>query len=166
RILLRRKSHVLPRTSVRTAVNGLLFQEKDNLLPDSSVYETKSSRQVTENELADILFGEKIGKHLKSNAIAVVKHQQLIGSGVGQTSRVDALKQSIGKARERGFSLEGAVLYSDAFFPFADSAELALQAGIEVLAEPGGSMRDQDTIDFCEQNGMCLVFTKFRHFRH
>jgi phosphoribosylaminoimidazolecarboxamide formyltransferase/IMP cyclohydrolase len=166
RILLRRKSHALPQHSVRTAVNGLLFQEKDNLLPDTSVYERKSSRQVTENELADIVFGEKIGKHLKSNAIAIVKQQQLIGSGVGQTSRVDALKQSIGKARERGFSLDGAVLYSDAFFPFADSAELALEAGIKVLAEPGGSVKDQDTIDYCEKHDMCLIFTKYRHFKH
>ncbi|HEX2898447.1 MAG TPA: bifunctional phosphoribosylaminoimidazolecarboxamide formyltransferase/IMP cyclohydrolase PurH, partial [Bacteroidia bacterium] len=166
RILLRRKSHALPTTTVRTAVNGLLFQEKDNLQPDFSVYEAKSTRQVTENELADVIFGEKIGKHLKSNAIAIVKQQQLIGSGVGQTSRVDALKQSIAKARERGFALDGAVLYSDAFFPFADSAELALQAGIQVLAEPGGSVKDQETIDFCEQHGMCLIFTKYRHFRH
>jgi phosphoribosylaminoimidazolecarboxamide formyltransferase/IMP cyclohydrolase len=166
RILLRRKSHVLPTTTVRTAVNGLLFQEKDNLLPETSVYTVKSSRQVTENELADIVFGEKIGKHLKSNAIAIVKQQQLIGSGVGQTSRVDALKQSIAKAREKGFDLKGSVLYSDAFFPFADSAELALQAGIEVLAEPGGSVKDQDTIDFCEQHNMCLIFTKYRHFKH
>jgi phosphoribosylaminoimidazolecarboxamide formyltransferase / IMP cyclohydrolase len=166
RILLRRKSHDLPKTMVRTAVNGLLFQEKDNLVPDPSVYEAKSKRQVTENELADVIFGEKIGKHLKSNAIAIVKQQQLIGSGVGQTSRVDALKQSIAKARERGFSLKGSVLYSDAFFPFADSAELALQAGIEVLAEPGGSVKDQDTIDFCEKHQMCLIFTQYRHFRH
>jgi phosphoribosylaminoimidazolecarboxamide formyltransferase/IMP cyclohydrolase len=90
----------------------------------------------------------------------------LIGSGVGQTSRVDALRQSIAKATERGFSLTGSVLYSDAFFPFADSAELALQAGIEVLAEPGGSVKDQETIDFCEKHGMCLIFTKYRHFRH
>ncbi|MBP8073457.1 MAG: bifunctional phosphoribosylaminoimidazolecarboxamide formyltransferase/IMP cyclohydrolase [Bacteroidia bacterium] len=166
RILLRRKSHDLPRHTVRTAVNGLLFQEKDNLLTDSSVYEPKSTRQVTENELADVIFGEKIGKHLKSNAIAIVRQKQLIGSGVGQTSRVDALKQSIAKAGERGFSLKGAVLYSDAFFPFADSAELALKAGIEVLAEPGGSVKDQETIDFCEKHGMCLIFTKYRHFRH
>lgn len=166
RILLRRKVHQLPATTVRTAVNGLLFQEKDNLFVDASVYEAKSTRQVTENELADVVFGERVGKHLKSNAIAIVKQQQLIGSGVGQTSRVDALKQGIAKAREKGFSLKGAVLYSDAFFPFADSAELALAAGIEVLAEPGGSVKDQDTIDYCEQHGMCLIFTKYRHFKH
>ncbi len=166
RILLRCKSHELPTATVRTAVNGLLYQEKDNLLPDTSVYTAKSKRQATENQLADIVFGEKIGKHLKSNAIAIVKQQQLIGSGVGQTSRVDALKQSIAKAKEKGFDLSGSVLYSDAFFPFADSAELALQAGIEVLAEPGGSVKDQETIDFCEQHGMCLVFTQYRHFKH
>ncbi len=166
RILLKRKSHVLPKHTFRSAVNGVLYQAKDNLLADSSVYEPKSTRQVTENELSDVIFGEKIGKHLKSNAIAIVKQQQLIGSGVGQTSRVDALRQSIAKATERGFSLTGSVLYSDAFFPFADSAELALQAGIEVLAEPGGSVKDQETIDFCEKHGMCLIFTKYRHFRH
>lgn len=166
RIILERKNHELPKTMVRTAVNGLLYQEKDNLSIDSSVYTPKSSRQVTENELADIVFGEKVGKHLKSNAIAIVKEQQLIGSGVGQTSRVDALKQCIAKAVERGFSLENSVLYSDAFFPFADSAELAFKAGIMVLAEPGGSVKDQDTIDFCEKHEMCLVFTKYRHFKH
>lgn len=166
RIILRMKQHQLPKVTVRTAVNGLLYQEKDNLLPDTNVYEPKSTRQATENELADIVFGEKVGKHLKSNAIAIVKQQQLIGSGIGQTSRVDALKQCINKATERGFSLEGSVLYSDAFFPFADSAELALKAGIKVLAEPGGSVKDQDTIDFCEKHDMCLVFTKYRHFKH
>jgi phosphoribosylaminoimidazolecarboxamide formyltransferase / IMP cyclohydrolase len=166
RILLRRKSHFLPATTIRTAINGILLQEKDSHIPDPALYEPKSKRQATEDELADVVFGEKVGKHMKSNAIAIVKQQQLVGAGVGQTSRVDSLKQSIAKARERGFSLEGSVLYSDAFFPFADSAELALKAGIEVLAEPGGSVKDQDTIDFCERHGICLIFTGHRHFKH
>ncbi|MEM7039222.1 MAG: bifunctional phosphoribosylaminoimidazolecarboxamide formyltransferase/IMP cyclohydrolase PurH, partial [Bacteroidota bacterium] len=135
-------------------------------LPDKSVYEGKTTRKATENELIDVMFGERVGKHLKSNAIAIVKNQQLIGSGIGQTSRVDALQQAIAKAKAKGFDLNGAVLYSDAFFPFADCAELSHAAGIEVLAEPGGSIRDQDTVDYCENHQMCLVFTKHRHFKH
>lgn len=166
RILLQRKSHVLPGKSLKSAVNGYLLQEKDNLAVDSSVYVTKSERQATENQLTDIVFAEKVGKHLKSNAIAIVHNLQLIGSGIGQTSRVDALNQAIAKAKDKGFELKGAVLYSDAFFPFADCAELSHAAGIEVLAEPGGSIRDQDTIDYCEQHGMCLIFTNHRHFKH
>jgi phosphoribosylaminoimidazolecarboxamide formyltransferase / IMP cyclohydrolase len=115
---------------------------------------------------SDILFGEKLGKHLKSNAIAIVAQGQLIGSGAGQTSRVDALQQALAKVVARGFSFDGAVLYSDAFFPFKDCAELAHQAGVRILAEPGGSIRDQETIDYCETHDMSLIFTQYRHFKH
>ncbi|MEM6272321.1 MAG: bifunctional phosphoribosylaminoimidazolecarboxamide formyltransferase/IMP cyclohydrolase [Bacteroidota bacterium] len=166
RILLRQISKKLPRLMLRSAVNGYLLQEKDLQEPDPATYEAKTSRQATEAQTLDIVFAEKIGKHLKSNAIAIVKDQQLIGSGIGQTSRVDALNQAIAKAKAKGFDLSGSVLYSDAFFPFSDCAELAHAAGIEVLAEPGGSIRDQDTIDYCEKHSLCLVFTNYRHFKH
>ena len=142
------------------------MQEKDILETDISVYNCRSVRQATATQMNDIVFAEKVGKHLKSNAISIVNNLQLIGSGIGQTSRVDALVQALAKAKDKGFKLKSAVLYSDAFFPFADCAELAHQAGIEVLAEPGGSIRDQDTIDYCEKNDMCLIFTKNRHFKH
>lgn len=166
RILLIWKDRTLAQRLVRTAVNGFLVQEKNNILPDSGVYEVKSSRKPTEQELQDATFGEAVVKHLKSNAIAIVRDGQLIGGGVGQTSRVDALRQAIEKAKAMGFSTEGAVLASDAFFPFADCAQIALENGITVLVEPGGSIRDQETIDFCEQQNMCLIFSKFRHFKH
>lgn len=166
RILGTRDAQALPNGGLRSAMGGILFQERDNLSGDSSVYVVKTTREAVPTELADIVFAEKVGKHLKSNAIAIAKDQQLIGSGIGQTSRVDALKQALQKARDKGFAFEGSVLYSDAFFPFKDCAELAHAAGIEVLAEPGGSIRDQETIDYCEANDMCLVFTKDRHFKH
>ena len=166
RILLIWKDRTLPNRLVRTAVNGYLVQEKNNIQPDSGVYEVQSSRKPSELELQDAVFGETVVKHLKSNAIAIVKNGQLIGGGVGQTSRVDALKQAIEKTKSMGFSTDGAVLASDAFFPFADCAQIALENGIEVLVEPGGSIRDQETIDYCEQHNMCLIFSKFRHFKH
>lgn len=166
RIILIRKDHTLPKISVRSSVNGYLVQEKDTKLPDTDVYETKSSRKPTEQELSDAVFGEIVVKHLKSNAIAIVRNNQLIGAGLGQTSRVDALNQAIAKAKAMGFDVAGSVLASDAFFPFADCAEIADQNGIEVLVEPGGSIRDQETIDYCEAHNMCLIFSKFRHFKH
>jgi len=112
------------------------------------------------------VFANKIVKHSKSNAIVLAKNKQLCASGIGQTSRVDALKQAIEKARTFGFDLNGAVLASDAFFPFADSVEIAQKAGISAIVQPGGSVRDQDSIDFCSLNGVAMVFTGKRHFRH
>ncbi|MCL4105897.1 UNVERIFIED_CONTAM: hypothetical protein GTU68_012535 [Idotea baltica] len=166
RILLERNETPLEGQTYRRVMGGLLYQDNDRLPVQIENYEVKTSRQATASDLQNAAFGEKVGKHLKSNAIAIVKDRQLIGSGIGQTSRVDALKQAIDKAGRMGFSMEGAVIYSDAFFPFGDCAEISHQAGIEVLAEPGGSIRDQETIDYCEQNGMCLVFTQHRRFKH
>jgi phosphoribosylaminoimidazolecarboxamide formyltransferase/IMP cyclohydrolase len=166
RILLRRKAAALPSHTLRTAVNGVLVQEKDSHPIDPAQWVDKTSHATPAAAYSDILFGEKLGKHLKSNAIAVVAQGQLIGSGAGQTSRVDALKQALSKAKANGFSLDGAVLYSDAFFPFKDCAEIAHQAGIRMLAEPGGSIRDQETIDYCETHDMSLIFTQYRHFKH
>lgn len=165
-VLLQRLDVELPSTTIKTILNGVIEQEKDSTFIPQSEWEYKTTRKPTESESKDIIFGEKVVKHLKSNAIALVKDGQLIGSGVGQTSRIDALKQTIHKATEKGFSPAGGVLASDAFFPFSDSAEIAHEHGVDVIVEPGGSIRDDDTIQFCEAKGICLVFTKVRHFKH
>lgn len=117
-------------------------------------------------ELEDLVFANKIVKHTRSNAIVLAKDKQLIGSGIGQTSRVDALKQAIAKAKEFGFRLNGAVMASDAFFPFADSVEIASREGVAAVVQPGGSVRDNETLDFCNKAGMSMVFTGVRHFKH
>ncbi|NLO69330.1 MAG: bifunctional phosphoribosylaminoimidazolecarboxamide formyltransferase/IMP cyclohydrolase PurH, partial [Bacteroidales bacterium] len=117
-------------------------------------------------EIEDLLFANKLVKHTKSNAIVLVRDSQLLASGTGQTSRVDALKQAIAKAREFGFDPKGAVMASDAFFPFADSVEIAFNAGIRSVIQPGGSVRDQESIDYCNQTGMSMVYTGIRHFKH
>jgi phosphoribosylaminoimidazolecarboxamide formyltransferase/IMP cyclohydrolase len=117
-------------------------------------------------ELEDLVFANIIVKHSKSNAIVLARNRQLCASGIGQTSRVDALKQAIEKARSFGFDLNGSVMASDAFFPFADSVEIAHKAGITAIVEPGGSVRDKDSIDYCSKNGIAMVFTGIRHFKH
>ena len=166
RILLKRTFIPEIKTITKSAVGGFLVQDRDQVVLQESDLELKTKREPNPAELADILFGDTVCKHLKSNAIAIVKNQQLIGSGVGQTSRIDALNQAILKAKDKGFELEGSVLASDAFFPFSDSVELAKKHGIEVVVEPGGSIKDEDTINFCENNDMCLIFTGVRHFKH
>jgi phosphoribosylaminoimidazolecarboxamide formyltransferase/IMP cyclohydrolase len=117
-------------------------------------------------ELEDLVFANIIVKHSKSNAIVIAKNRQLCASGIGQTSRVDALKQAIEKARSFGFDLKGSVMASDAYFPFADSVEIAHKAGITAIVEPGGSVRDKESIDYCSSNGVAMVFTGIRHFKH
>lgn len=118
------------------------------------------------SEIEDLIFANKIVKHTKSNTIVLAKNKQLVGSGTGQTSRVDALKQAIEKAGYFKLSLNGAVMASDAFFPFADSVEIAHKAGISAVIQPGGSIRDKDSIDYCNKNGVSMVFTGTRHFKH
>ena len=125
-----------------------------------------TERVPSKQELDDLVFANIICKHSKSNAIVLVKNNQLCASGIGQTSRVDALRQAIEKARAFGFDLNGAVMASDAFFPFADCVEIAHNSGISAIAEPGGSVRDQESIDFCSKHGMAMVFTGIRHFKH
>lgn len=166
RILLKRTSKDSHAQVVKSLLNGYLVQDKDTKALQADELVHKTSREATKSELADIYFGEKVTKHLKSNAIGIVKNNQLIGSGVGQTSRIDALRQAIDKAKDKGFDLQGSTLISDAFFPFSDSVEMAHAAGIEVVVEPGGSVRDDETINFCENHGMCLIFTGTRHFKH
>ncbi|GAB4415713.1 MAG: bifunctional phosphoribosylaminoimidazolecarboxamide formyltransferase/IMP cyclohydrolase [Bacteroidia bacterium] len=166
RILLKRGAARLPNRIIRSTLGGFLVQDRDLRRVVEADLDYKTSRRPDTRELRDVLFGDLICKHLKSNAIAIVKDGQLIGSGVGQTSRIDALQQAMKKAEEKGFSLDGAVLASDAFFPFADSVAAAYERGVRVIVEPGGSLRDEETINFCESHDMCLIFTGIRHFKH
>lgn len=166
RILLVQKQAVAVKTTSRSLLNGLLVQDADNLTEVASDLKSVTDLSPSDKEVEDLLFANKIVKHSKSNAIVLAKNKQLIASGVGQTSRIDALKHSISKAGSFGFSLEGAVMASDAFFPFSDSVEIAHEAGITSVIQPGGSVRDQETIDFCNKNNISMVFTGNRHFKH
>jgi phosphoribosylaminoimidazolecarboxamide formyltransferase/IMP cyclohydrolase len=166
RILLVRKPVSLPNKLVKTLLNGVIEQDKD--LSTESIADFKVVTKVapTEAEKRALVFANKICKHTKSNAIVFATEDQLISSGVGQTSRVDALKQAIEKAQSFGFKLEGSVMASDAFFPFPDCVEIASKVGIKSVVQPGGSVKDQDSVDFCDANGMSMVFTGVRHFKH
>lgn len=165
RIILRRHECPLPSATVRSALNGILVQQRDTKTEDEADF-TVVSGELTDEKKADMIFANKIVKHSKSNAIVLARNGQLIGAGVGQTSRVDALKQAIAKAHEFGFDTAGATLASDAFFPFADCVEIARKAGIDSIVQPGGSIRDNESVDFCRKNDMTMVMTGFRHFRH
>jgi phosphoribosylaminoimidazolecarboxamide formyltransferase/IMP cyclohydrolase len=156
----------LPELQVRTILSGTLEQAADNQPIDSSTYQLVTTRKPGPAELQDLVFGEKVARHLKSNAICLVKNRQLIGGGMGQTSRIDSIRHALEKAQHHGFDLRGAVLASDGFFPFSDSVAQAHKAGIEFILQPGGSIRDEETIQYCEQNNLCLVITGVRHFRH
>ncbi len=166
RIILVRKEEKLSNKQVRSALNGVLVQDKDLKTEVAGDLKLMTSRTPSEQEIDDMLFANKIVKNSKSNSIVFAKNKQLLASGVGQTSRVDALKQAVEKAGSFGFSLEGAAMASDAFFPFPDCVELADNAGVKNVIHPGGSVRDQETIDYCEQHDMTLVTTGFRHFKH
>ena len=166
RIILVRKDCALNNKTVRSCLNGYLVQDRDNATETPASLENKGARPATEAEIADLIFAQKIVKHTKSNAIVLAKNQQLLGSGMGQTSRVNALKHAIEKAHHFGLDLNGAVMGSDAFFPFGDSVQIAHAEGINAVIEPGGSIRDNETIDFCKENGMALVFSGTRHFKH
>lgn len=147
-------------------LNGVLVQDRDTKIEETNDMKLVTSKEPTSQEYADMAFANKIVKHSKSNAIVLAKKQQLVASGVGQTSRVDALKHAIEKAKSFNFDLKGAVMASDAFFPFADSIEIAANAEISAVIQPGGSVRDQETIDFCNANDIAMVFTGTRHFKH
>jgi phosphoribosylaminoimidazolecarboxamide formyltransferase/IMP cyclohydrolase len=166
RIILVQKETDMPDTQYRTALNGVLYQEKDNITDDRSMLKQVTELQPSERETEDLLFASKICKNTKSNTIVLVKDMQLCASGTGQTSRIDALKQAIEKAGHFNFSLEGAVMASDAFFPFPDSVEIAGNAGIRAVIQPGGSIKDQLSIDYCNAHKMSMVFTGVRHFKH
>ncbi|HVZ24500.1 MAG TPA: bifunctional phosphoribosylaminoimidazolecarboxamide formyltransferase/IMP cyclohydrolase [Sediminibacterium sp.] len=152
------------KSPAKSVLNGTLEQDTDTGNYDT--WEEVGARPCTDAEKADLVFANLICKHLKSNAIALVKNLQLAGKGCGQTSRVDALRQALEKARQFSFDLKGAVLASDAFFPFNDCVQMADEAGITAIIQPGGSVRDKDSIQYCQEHGLAMVMTGRRHFRH
>ena len=166
RILLRQLQPVSAQWSYRSMLGGILAQETDRAVETIQDMKPVTKVAPTAQELEDLVFATKLVKHSKSNAIVLGKAGQLIASGVGQTSRVDALKQAIEKARHFGFELKGAVLASDAFFPFDDCVTLAAEAGITAIAQPGGSVRDEDSIKAADAHGIAMVMTGVRHFKH
>jgi phosphoribosylaminoimidazolecarboxamide formyltransferase/IMP cyclohydrolase len=167
RIVLRRKmSGDAPEKQFRSLLNGVLVQDRDANIQMAADLEPMTQKQPSESEVSDLLFANKLVKHSKSNAITLVKNRQLCASGVGQTSRVDALRQAIKKARSFGFDLKGAVMASDAFFPFPDCVEIAKEAGITAVIQPGGSIKDSLSVDFCDAHDMSMVKTGIRHFKH
>ncbi len=166
RILLVQKLFDLPETLTRSCLNGALVQERDNSTDSADAIEVKTQNSPSTQELSDLIFASKVCKHTKSNTIVLAKNGQLCASGTGQTSRVDALRQAIEKARSFNFDLNGAVMASDAFFPFPDCVEIADKAGISAVIQPGGSIKDQLSIDYCNENGVSMVFTGTRHFKH
>ena len=166
RIILVQKETKLPTRQFRTILNGVLEQDKDVTIDRAEGMKTVSKEKPSSQHLSDLEFASKVCKNTKSNAIVLVKDNQLLASGVGQTSRVDALNQAINKANHFDFDLEGCVMASDAFFPFADCVEIAHKAGIKAVVQPGGSIKDQLSIDYCDENNMVMVMTGTRHFKH
>ncbi len=167
RIILRRKAFKMADPMFRSVLNGVLVQDRDTVVPTAKEMEKSvTSTKITKQQAEDLAFATILVKHTKSNAIVLAKGNQLYASGTGQTSRVDALRQAIAKAQSFGFDLNGAVMASDAFFPFADCVEIAHEAGIVAVAHPGGSIHDQDSIDYCEKNHMGMAITGKRHFKH
>ncbi len=166
RIILIQKEAKLPETITRTCLNGALVQDRDHITDSLENLSYATNNKPTNNELEDLLFASKVCKHTKSNTIVLVKGKQLYASGTGQTSRVDALRQAIEKASSFNFDLNGAVLASDAFFPFPDCVEIAGKTGITAVIQPGGSIKDELSINYCNENNMAMVFTGTRHFKH
>ena len=167
RIILKRNAFKMSPQVFRNALDGILVQDRDTVVPTAAdMAKSVTSTPITPQQAADLAFATILVKHTKSNAIVLAKNGQLCASGTGQTSRVDALRQAIAKAQSFGFDLNGAVMASDAFFPFADCVEIAHQAGIVAVAHPGGSIHDQDSIDYCEKNHMGMAITGYRHFKH
>ena len=166
RIILVQKETKVKQRQIRSLLNGVLVQDKDAKVETAYDLMPVTDKIVTESEMEDLLFANKIVKHSKSNAIVLAKNKQLCASGVGQTSRVDALKQAITKAHSFNFDLQGAVMASDAFFPFPDCVEIASEAGVTAIIQPGGSSNDQKSIDECNKRGVGMVTTGIRHFKH
>jgi len=166
RIILVQKETALPQQQVRSILNGVLVQDRDAKSETKEDLVVKTTNAPSEQEIADLLFANKLVKHTKSNTIILAKNGQLLASGTGQTSRVDALNQAIHKAKTFGFDLRGAAMASDAFFPFPDCVEIAHLEGIDAVIQPGGSVKDELSIDYCNKHGMRMVFTGVRHFKH
>ena len=166
RIILKQKNHSFPYDITRSCLNGKLVQERDSKVEDINDFELKTKTSPTESQKSDLIFANKLAKHTKSNTIVLAKDKQLLASGTGQTSRVDALNQAINKAKSFGFDLNNAVMASDAFFPFPDCVEIASKEGINAVIQPGGSLKDNLSIDYCNDNNISMVFTGNRHFKH
>lgn len=166
RIILVRKEAKIPTRQFRSLLNGVLVQDKDTKTEKAEDLNVVTTKQPTQQEIEDLLFANKIVKNSKSNAIVLAKNKQLMASGVGQTSRVDALKQAIEKAKSFNFNLNGAVMASDAFFPFPDCVEIAHKEGVNSVIQPGGSVKDELSFNYCNENGMSMVITGIRHFKH
>ena len=166
RILLEIHDVEMPKMNVRSCLNGILLQDRNNVTDTVEGLKNVTNSKPTQNELDDLIFASKICKHTKSNTIVLVKGKQLCASGTGQTSRVDALEQAIHKAQSFKFDLKGAAMASDAFFPFPDCVEIAKNAGITAVIQPGGSIKDQLSIDYCNENKVAMVMTGTRHFKH
>jgi phosphoribosylaminoimidazolecarboxamide formyltransferase/IMP cyclohydrolase len=165
RILLQLSTkHSTPAAQYKSVLNGILTQQND--VGNYTEWKEAGGKETTASEKEDLAFANIVCKHLKSNAIALVKNKQMIGKGCGQTSRIDSLRQSIEKAKQFNFDLTGAVLASDAFFPFDDCVKIAHAAGITSFIQPGGSIRDNDSIEYCKQNNLAMVITGLRHFKH
>jgi len=166
RILLKQKEFSLPDVQFRSLLSGVIEQERDTSLENADTLTYPTKKRPTAKELEDLFYANKLVKHTKSNAIVIVKNRQLLASGMGQTSRVDALNHAIAKAKHFNMDLQGAVMASDAFFPFSDCVEIAVKEGITSIIQPGGSVRDQDSIDACDKTEISMVFTGVRHFKH
>lgn len=166
RIILVRKEAKLPKKQFRSLLNGVLVQDRDLNIETAADLKTVTTKEPSQEEVEDMLFANKIVKNSKSNAIVLAKGKQLLASGVGQTSRVDALKHAIEKSKTFGFDLKGAVMASDAFFPFPDCVEIADREGVTAVIQPGGSINDKLSVAYCEEHGMSMVTTGIRHFKH
>ena len=166
RVLLVKKQNLTAQKQFKSLLNGVIVQDRDLISDKSAGFKLVTKKDVTSIEKEALEFASKICKHTKSNTIVLAKDGQLLSSGVGQTSRVDALRQAIDKAKSFGFDLNGAVMASDAFFPFPDCVEIAHGEGISAVIQPGGSIKDELSINFCDSNSMAMVFTGTRHFKH
>jgi phosphoribosylaminoimidazolecarboxamide formyltransferase / IMP cyclohydrolase len=166
RMILKRKSIKSAAIQYKSVLNGVLCQDKDTKYEKEEELNYITDKKPTKAEIEDLLFAARIVKHTRSNAIVLVKDKQMISCGIGQTSRVDALNQAIEKAIRFGFDIKNSVMSSDAFFPFADCVELAHKAGVVSIIQPGGSVRDADSVKYCNENDLSMVFTGIRHFKH
>ena len=166
RIILKQLSTAMSPKICRTLLNGEIEQERDLSIESVETLKYPTEARPDAAQLEDLFFANKLVKHTKSNAIVLVKNKQLLASGMGQTSRVDALQHAVQKAHTFQFDLKGAVLASDAFFPFRDCVDIAAKEGISAIMQPGGSVRDQESVDACNENGIAMVFTGIRHFKH
>ncbi|MDR0368959.1 MAG: bifunctional phosphoribosylaminoimidazolecarboxamide formyltransferase/IMP cyclohydrolase [Bacteroidales bacterium] len=166
RIILKQKKYTLPAMQFRSLLGGVIEQQRDTSIESTNTLQYPTQKRPTKEQLEDLFYANKLVKHTKSNAIVLVKNKQLLASGMGQTSRVDALNHAIEKAKHFNVDLQDAVLASDAFFPFNDCVQIAAKEGITAIIQPGGSLRDQDSIDACNEAGIAMVFTGVRHFKH